>query len=1087
MKKLFFFLSLLWLGLAQASAQVYDVDKTDAVDVSQAAWGGTNTYNYDVTTTDGRTTKMVEHYYGQLNLNEELPLKQTINGLPNGNYTVTLYAKTNCADWDFDVPADFVDGSYDYASVFACPGTSYSPAKAQTTAIEADVDKGYARSLKEYSIDVTVTDGSLTLGLVLNDRNKTNWHTIQIKSLIFHSDVPVVMPVNVTDATGLSESNATVWKRDNNGGNWQHIPNSGTDNWEQWQSAPGTLNNRIMYRTIQLPAGTYAVKASINALQQSGDAATDKNIDFYVQSGSDVQKVNCYGDFAARELEITLSDAAEVEIGIRAYAPATANWIALKNLRLTTTSYSTIEEFEAAYAPLKLAGAYSDLEYAYNNALAKLDAEGKAYFIEEASQIKSAIDNKTYTTEAQINNAMGQIQTMLVAAAYHVDGVDVTDLISNAVVANGNGWETPRTNHGQQYVGAPDDTYLDFWNNSGNITKTSQKITLPSGKYALYAATRSSNGEDGKIYAIVGETEFSAPIFKDGAEGGQLGGGWSVTKVKDIIVPVEQEVEIGFYCTTPDGNWAGADDFRLVRTGDYVVPVESVSLVDVTGETLDNGYITIEKGQFAYLVAQVYPSNATNKNTSWSVIQEDEVITCEEGIVTGLKAGKAAVVVTTEDGQKQAFVYVFVTEPEPEPEPQPTREPMTFEIQTGETSFTVTPSSQEYQYYIEVVDGTYTAEEITGYFDQIFEEMGAGLDHFTGTQTQSYKEDWWIDEPGDYTIAVCDVNDDYTRNGNVVLAHFTIPEPQPQGYTATLYNGDSTPITLENFDPTVKPAEATAANALIYVAADLSDVEGIIPNVVYEEGANSINIRNRAKELNLTDAQPFYIPEFFFADKVTYTRTFNNTEWQSMVLPFTYKGADFEGKAEVATFTGATLYDAEPDGIYDMAYLLYQSEMDKNNLLVYEPVLIKAKEVGEMTITWEKKDNFNLIDVFSSDDVFNSPTSFKDQSGTKYTLSTTFQPMAMYQTGYYGLSNGEFKYALSENAVLPPFRAYLEIAPGDGPQVPVCGLLVNDDPTAIKQINASKADNNYYDLSGRKVSNPTSGIYVKNGKKVLVK
>lgn len=315
----------------------------------------------------------------------------------------------------------------------------------------------------------------------------------------------------------------------------------------------------------------------------------------------------------------------------------------------------------------------------------------------------------------------------------------------------------------------------------------------------------------------------------------------------------------------------------------------------------------------------------------------------------------------------------------------------------------------------------------------------------------------------------------------------TESQPEPQGYGAVLYNGDDTPIELPNFDPTVKPAEATAANALIYVDADLSDVEGVIPNVVYLEGANLVNVRNRAKELNLTDAQPFYIPEFFFADKVTYTRTFNNTEWQSMVLPFTYKGADFEGKAEVATFTGATLYDAEPDGIYDMAYLLYQSEMDKNNLLVYEPVLIKAKEVGEITITWEKEDNSNLVDVFSSDDVFNSPTNFKDQSGTKYTLSTTFQPMAMYQTGYYGLSNGEFKYALTENAVLPAFRAYLEITPGDGPQVPICGLLVNDDPTAIKQINASKADNNYYDLSGRKVSKPTSGIYVKNGKKVLVK
>ncbi|MCQ2255270.1 MAG: DUF5013 domain-containing protein [Bacteroidaceae bacterium] len=572
MKKLLLFLSVLWFGLAQASAETYDVDKTDAVDVSPAAWGGGNTYNYDVTTSDGRATKMVEHYYAQLAQNEELPLKQTVTGLPNGKYTVTLIAKTNCANWDFDVPADFVDGSYDYASVFACPGASYSPAKAVTKAIEADIDRGYARAPQEYTIDVTVTDGSLTLGMVLHDMNKTNWHTIQIKSLILHSDVPVTEPVNVTSATGLSVNNATVWKRDNNAGNWQNIPNSGTDNWEQWQGAPGTLNNRIMYRTVQLPAGTYTVKASINALQQNGDDATDKNIDFYVQSGSDVQKVNCYGDFAARELEITLGEAAEVEIGIRAYAAGTANWIAQKNLRLYTTSYSTIEEFEAAYAPLKLAGAYSDLEYAYNSAIDKLDEDGKAHFIELAAAIKAALDGKTYTTEAEINQAIKDVQTYLVQSAYYVEGEDMTSLIKNAAIANGNDWETPRTNSGQQYNGAPDNTYLDFWNNSGNIVKTSQKITVPAGTYALLAATRSSNGEEGKIYAIVGETEFSAPIFKDGAEGGQLGGGWSVTKVKDIVVPEEQEIEIGFYCPTPDGAWAGADDFRLIKTGEAALP-----------------------------------------------------------------------------------------------------------------------------------------------------------------------------------------------------------------------------------------------------------------------------------------------------------------------------------------------------------------------------------------------------------------------------------------------------------------------------------------------------------------------------------
>lgn len=570
MKKLLLFLSVLWFGLAQASAETYDVDKTDAVDVSPAAWGGGNTYDYDVTTSDGRATKMVEHYYGQLAENEDVPLKQTVTGLPNGNYTVTLIAKTNCANWSFDAPADFVDGSYDYAQVFACPGASYNPAKAQAKNIEADIARNYARAPQEYTIDVTVADGSLTLGLALLDKEKTNWHTIQIKSLIFHSEAPVTEPVNVTSVLG--DNNATTWKRDNAGGNWGNQYLGTTDAWEQWIGAPGNLNNRIMYKTAQLPAGTYKVKASINALQQDANATTDQNVDFYVQAGTDVQKVNCYGDYAAREVEITLSDAAEVEIGIRAYAEGTVNWVAQKNLRVTTTSYKDIDEFNEAYAPLKLANAYAELETAYNNALNNLDEEGKAHFVEIATDIKSALDNKTYTTQEEITTAIGNIQTYLVESAFYVAGEDMTSLIVNAAIANGDGWTTPRTNSGQQYTGAPDNTYLDFWNNSGDITRTSQKITLPAGVYALLAATRSSVTEPGTIYAIANEVEYSTPIHTDGADGGQLGNGWAVTKVKDIQVTEESEVEIGFYCPTPNSTWAGADDFRLIKTGDIEVP-----------------------------------------------------------------------------------------------------------------------------------------------------------------------------------------------------------------------------------------------------------------------------------------------------------------------------------------------------------------------------------------------------------------------------------------------------------------------------------------------------------------------------------
>ena len=46
-------------------------------------------------------------------------------------------------------------------------------------------------------------------------------------------------------------------------------------------------------------------------------------------------------------------------------------------------------------------------------------------------------------------------------------------------------------------------------------------------------------------------------------------------------------------------------------------------------------------------------------------------------------------------------------------------------------------------------------------------------------------------------------------------------------------------------------------------------------------------------------------------------------------------------------------------------------------------------------------------------------------------------------------------------------------------------------PTAIENIteatDENKGDGYYYDLQGRRVQNPTRGIYIHNGKKIVVK
>ena len=82
----------------------------------------------------------------------------------------------------------------------------------------------------------------------------------------------------------------------------------------------------------------------------------------------------------------------------------------------------------------------------------------------------------------------------------------------------------------------------------------------------------------------------------------------------------------------------------------------------------------------------------------------------------------------------------------------------------------------------------------------------------------------------------------------------------------------------------------------------------------------------------------------------------------------------------------------------------------------------------------------------------------------------------------YFLSNGEFIDNLAGN--LPANKAYL-LASEVGGSGGAIGLRFGD-ATMIKEVVTS-AEDVIFDLLGRKVENPTKGIYIINGKKVLVK
>jgi len=74
---------------------------------------------------------------------------------------------------------------------------------------------------------------------------------------------------------------------------------------------------------------------------------------------------------------------------------------------------------------------------------------------------------------------------------------------------------------------------------------------------------------------------------------------------------------------------------------------------------------------------------------------------------------------------------------------------------------------------------------------------------------------------------------------------------------------------------------------------------------------------------------------------------------------------------------------------------------------------------------------------------------------------------------------------LNSSAYINPFRAYLTL---DSPKAKILRLVISDTPTAIERTTLQEDNTTpYYNLKGMKTPHPTHGIYIHNGRKVIIK
>jgi len=85
-----------------------------------------------------------------------------------------------------------------------------------------------------------------------------------------------------------------------------------------------------------------------------------------------------------------------------------------------------------------------------------------------------------------------------------------------------------------------------------------------------------------------------------------------------------------------------------------------VATVPVTGVTVSPASASISAGSTQQLTATVAPSNATNRNVTWTSGNTSVATVSGAGLVTAVAAGETTITVTTEDGNKTATCVITV-------------------------------------------------------------------------------------------------------------------------------------------------------------------------------------------------------------------------------------------------------------------------------------------------------------------------------------------------------------------------------------------------------------------------------------------
>lgn len=278
---------------------------------------------------------------------------------------------------------------------------------------------------------------------------------------------------------------------------------------------------------------------------------------------------------------------------------------------------------------------------------------------------------------------------------------------------------------------------------------------------------------------------------------------------------------------------------------------------------------------------------------------------------------------------------------------------------------------------------------------------------------------------------------------------------------------------------------------------------GIVWRVYYIPNYPNPYARVEAIPVTITDGAVDNYEDIYEKDillsRMEYNRTLlADSKWNALYVPFEIPVADIIDKYDVAYINDVRLYDSDNDGeIDDNGMEVEVVPVKSGTLNANTPCLIRVKKslstedaaaARSMNLALETKlcpakektfDCSSIYKTFAFTGVYNKRVMDVDEDFTgAFAIAT----------------DGNWRASKS----LKPFRIFLQITNRDGsPYQPTDASasirirVVGEDEEATgissPEATTDNAEQVIYDLHGRRVKNPTKGIYIVNGKKTVIK